>query len=273
MGAENLEAVIHILNASSRGYSFAYNLDLVRFLAMARLWNVSYAHSFAGYCDGEPAGVVLNSVDARSREAYSLYWGVLPAFRGRGILSVLWRTYTEQLRHEGYMRVHGDAHSDSSWPVFQKQGWRRIGDYAGLETAALTPPPATSLRVKELGAEELLSLWPQPPGETRCWTQSAAFIRNARQFLEIAGAFDGQRLQAYCVLTRWPGHTLLLDVRRLPHADAAAWQLIRYLAEDGGPPPYEAYMAEAGGPFDGLLRAAGFAETRRMASITFDLAG
>jgi hypothetical protein len=272
IGADNLEAVIHILNASSRGHSFAYNLDVVRFLAMARLWDVSYAHSFAGYCDGEPAGVVLNSVDEPGREAYSLYWGVLPAFRGRGVLSLLCRTYMERLRREGYTRVHGDARPDSSWRVFDKQGWRRTGDYVGLEAAAPAAASAVMpLHIRALGAEELLSLWPQPPGETRCWTQTAAFIRKARSFLEIAGAFYGGRLEAYCVFTRWPGHTLLLDLRR--RADAAARQLISHLAESGCPPPYEAYMAQAGSPFHELLRAAGFVETGRIASIALDLAG
>lgn len=274
VGPDNVEAVTHILNASSHGHSFAYDLDVVRFLAMAGLWNISYVHSFAAYWGGEPAGVVLNSVDAPSREAYSLYWGVLPAFRGRGILSVLCRTYMDCLRREGYARVHGGAHPDSSWDVFRKQGWRLTGEHFRMKAAALEPPPAAgSLRAQPLGAEEVLALWPQAPGEFRCWTQSAAFIRNARRFLEIAGAFEGDRLLAYCVFTRLPAHTLLLDLRRLEGADTAAWGLLRHLVESGCPSPYEAYMAQAGRPFHELLRAAGFVETGRIVSIALELAG
>src|ERR1700749_1734937 len=82
---ENLPDAIHLMNESSRGMSFEYQLDTFSFLSLSRYWNFSYEHSRIGYVEGEPAVLILNCVDPSAQEAFTFYWGALPKFRSRRI--------------------------------------------------------------------------------------------------------------------------------------------------------------------------------------------
>jgi hypothetical protein len=270
VGLDNIGDVVRILNLSSRERTFEYCFDVARFLATAQMWNLSYGHSWVGYCRAEAAGVVLNAVDPPSREAYSAYWGVLPDFRRQGVLSELYGAYLGQFRREGYLRVHGDAHADSPWPLFDKLGWRRGSRCFQMEAAKPRPGPAgAACVVRPLDAAELARQWPEE-GPARCWTGARAFLRNAGQAIEILGAFRRGDLQAYCVATALPGHTLLLHLDQRPAYEGASRQLIGHIAENR-PAPYSAYMAPDGSAFHAALSAAGFAATREIAAITLDL--
>ena len=77
------------MNESSAGKMFAFHLDVMQFLMLARFWNFSYAHSYLAYVNDQPAGILLNSVNPPSKELYTFYWGVVPAHRNRGPAAAL----------------------------------------------------------------------------------------------------------------------------------------------------------------------------------------
>ena len=56
--AADLSDVVHVINGSSAGFSFQFNVDLAQFLSLSRLWKFSYSHSYLGFIDGKPAGVL-----------------------------------------------------------------------------------------------------------------------------------------------------------------------------------------------------------------------
>ena len=46
---QNLDDAVYLMNESSRGMSFEYNLEMFGFLSLARYWNFSYENSLIRY--------------------------------------------------------------------------------------------------------------------------------------------------------------------------------------------------------------------------------
>src|SRR4051794_27055368 len=120
IGLADIPAVASIMNDSSRGHGFEFRVQPIDFLFLSSLWQFSYRHSYLGLIDSEPVGVVLNCLDAASREAYSFYWGVVPSRRGRPVSMALVHKYLDQLRQEGYLRTHLDASLSSPLAIYER---------------------------------------------------------------------------------------------------------------------------------------------------------
>jgi len=260
LALENVEEAIGVINGSSRGCSFQFNLDLARFLAHARFWNFSYRHSYVGYVNGAPAGVLVNSVDPEERQAYSFYWGVLEGFRRRRLSLELVHTYLDQLRLEGYLRTHCETSRDSPVGIFPKLGYQARGHLLELEAARPDPgPQAVEIEVRRLDPGELEA--GRAPAE-RHWTSRSAFLHHAAPMLEILGAYRDGKLVGYAVVTCWTGHTVLLDLEAADASRLSARKLIRYLVENDYPSPYTACMVRPASPAHDRLEAAGFRNTK-----------
>src|SRR4051812_46331133 len=112
MGLENLPDVIRLLNESSRGTSLEFHLDMFGFLYFSRYWNFSYKYSLVRYVEGEPAALMLNCTDRKTRSAYTLYWGTLAQFRSRTVSVPLFDACCQRLRNDGYETLYGVSVSD-----------------------------------------------------------------------------------------------------------------------------------------------------------------
>lgn len=264
LGIDNLEHAAHIMNGSSRGRSFEFNLDVTQFLALARFWSFSYGHSYVGYLHGEPAGIVLNSVDADAREGYSFYWGVLPEFRNRPFSLRLARYYLDQAGREGYRQTSADVSHDSPHSIYARLGYRPALEWLELRTHE--PAPAAAREGYEF--RYISGIDAPVTRAARHWTQRAYFRRQAESFLECVGAFRGDRMEAYILATRWPGYTMILDYALPAPAGDAGSALIRYLLETGYPRPMIAAYVRDGSREHASLLAMGFQSPRRFSMLT-----
>src|SRR3982751_1008613 len=77
----NVDDAIWLINESSRGTPVEYNLNGFEFLSLAAYWNYSYPHSFLAYVDNNPAAIVVNCVEPEAHEAFTAFWGCMPAYR------------------------------------------------------------------------------------------------------------------------------------------------------------------------------------------------
>src|ERR1044072_8884355 len=102
IGPADIADVASIMNESSRGHMFQFQLDPMQYLFLSNFWQVSYDHSYIALLDSRPAGVVLNCIDRPENESYSFYWGVIPGCRGRRLSMALVHQYLGQVRREGY---------------------------------------------------------------------------------------------------------------------------------------------------------------------------
>lgn len=268
---ENLESVVDLINGSSRGLNFQFELNVFKFLTLSRFWNFSYSHSYVGYLGGEPAGVLLNVADAPEREAFSFYWGVLPKFRNRRLSMALVDAYFDQLRREGYHRTHADVTSQSPLGIYEKLGYKKNQELIELKAQKPSVEAGNNeFQICFLEPRELLSQWTSFHAGFSYWTRRPSFIRNAAPFLEIVGAYQQDRLQAYAVITCWPGHTSIVDLQFSVPAKSAAHQLIHSLLRNQYPLPFVVSFVPSASPVHAMLGECGFTLAQRFTSMTLE---
>jgi putative acetyltransferase len=93
---------------------------------------------------GEPAGTIaLRPMGAQSCEAKRLY--VRPAFRGRGIASILLRRVVQEAHSIGYQDLYGDTLSsmEQALQMYERYGFERVEPYTDHPT-----PNAIYLRLR-----------------------------------------------------------------------------------------------------------------------------
>ena len=266
INASNLDDVIHVIKGSSSGFVFQFDLDFFSFLALSRFWNFSYEHSFLSYADNEPAGVLINCVNPAEHDAFSFYWGVLPQFRGGRIAMSLVDAYFRLLHQQGYSQTDADETVGSPSSVYKRLGYVSNESFTEIQTPQLAiSPSGNEPEIRKIDLDELVVPGSSFPG-FRHWVQRPNFFRNASKFLEILGAFKGQELRGYVVLTCWPGHVVICDFRFKTRQTGFA--LLRRIADLKYPPPYSASFVPVSGPAHQLLNELGFSGVKRFTSMT-----
>jgi hypothetical protein len=268
IGAADLPAVVAILNQSSADYSFQFHLDLVGYLNLSRFWNFSYEFSYLAWAGPQPAGVLLNCVDAATGEAYTFYWGVLPEFQKRRLSIELARAYLAEMKHRGFSRTYATSSVDSPLSIYNKLGYRL--HHSVIELRANVIPAGPSSEIVKLDVTALLRELPLFPVALRPWVRRPGFLQSAAPFLEIIGARQGERLDAWMALTRWTGETSIVAFDFQPDAEDAAQCLISHLATY--PAPFSATHIVNGSRAEALLRGRGFVSATERVSIVLDLA-
>jgi len=268
---QNLDDAVYLMNESSRGMSFEYNLEMFGFLSLARYWNFSYEHSLIRYVENEPAALIINCVDTQAHDAFTFYWGAIPKFRSRKIALSLFDTSCQQLLHNGYNMLYGDAVPDRA--VRRYRFIQAEAQHLMVQLQAQTPnlpiPNAEfEVRVIEPGVLEPNSV---PVSEFRHWCQRHSFLRNAASFLQLVGAFRDKALQGYMVVFPQTSHTFLLDIVSFDSSLEVGYELLRWLVVNDYRPPFIATYVFEQSYASSLLPAAGFREQRTLCTLSRDL--
>ncbi|HWR49883.1 MAG TPA: hypothetical protein VN428_02180 [Bryobacteraceae bacterium] len=262
---------IAVMNASSAGRTFAFQLDLVKFLMLSRFWCLTYPYSYVAYVGGEPAGVLLNSVDSAAMEAYSFYWGVAEPFRRTRVAWELVHKYLGRVRREGYFQTSADTSTDSPMRTFGRLGYRAACELVEVAAGDLgVASCADALDVRPVPIADLIDAVPHD-GTARPWTAKPFFLQGAESMLETLGAYSGRRLTAWLAATRFTGFTTMMLLGHAPKEGRALAQLIRELPERGFPAPFTASHIRAGSAEHAVLEGLGFRIRQRWSHITLDL--
>jgi hypothetical protein len=268
---QNLPDAIRLMNESSRGMSFEWNLDLFSFLALLRYWDFSYEYSLIGYVQDEPAALIINCANPESHEAYTVYWGALPKFRTQRISLVLFNTCCKKMRDDGYFMLHGVSVPDRPvrrYRFIQAQPERNLVD---MEAESPNLPAADpTLEVREIDVEALAQ-FPLAAGEFLHWSQRHAFLRNVAPFQQILGAFSGDILKAYAVALPRSPNTTLTDLRSTDSDLSAGYELLRWLVERNYRPPFTVNYVLEQSYAHRVLTSAGFSVKRQFSTLTRDL--
>lgn len=271
ISALNLGDAIHILNSSSRGMSFEWQLELFSYLMLWQYWKFTPQYSLIRYIDDEPAAITLNCADPESREAYNFYWGALPKFRSPKISLALFDACCQRLHDDGYITLHGDAAPDR--PVRRYRFIQAHPHLTLLEMEAASPelPSADSTYdIRPINAGAISQLTSQP-GETFHWCQRPAFLTNAASFVQILGAFSENSLKAYAVLLTNASYSTLCDLRSPEHCFVAGHELLRYVLMHNFRAPLKVTHILDQGYAHQLLTAAGFHTTKCFSTLVRDL--
>jgi hypothetical protein len=268
---QNLPDVIRLMNESSRGMSFEWNLDLLSFMAFLRYWDFSYEHSLIGYVENEPAALIINCANPESHEAYTVYWGALPKFRTQRISLILFNACCKKLRDDGYFMLHGVSVPDR--PVRRYRFIQAQPELSLVDMEAELPnlpAPDPNLEVREINVDAL-SQFPLTAGEPFHWSQRLAFLRNVAPFQQFLGAFSGNMLRAYAVALPHSSNTTITDLRSAGSDPSPGYELLRWLLHGNYRPPFTANYVFEQSYAHRLLTSAGFSVKRQFSTLTRDL--
>lgn len=274
----DIPVIAHLLTETSRGKVFSYGeLDQWKFIGLSSFWKYSLDYSYLGFCDGQPAGIILNTVDPETREAFANYWGVLDSVRRLGLGHLLLAQLLERLHHEGYAHLVSDTTEGSPHSWFSRHGFVREREQLELIASprlADLPAPAPGFEIKPLIVEQVDD-WRVPAPAHPHWLQRSRFLRASGRHLNAAGAFRNGRLAGYVIATLL-GHvgTMVVDCRFTPEEPPreTAAILCRWLLERGYATPLRFAFLDPGTVEHEVLAALGFELTHPHYRISYDLA-
>jgi hypothetical protein len=267
--ADDLDNVVSVMNDSSAGLSFQFGIDPIQFLSLSNFWNLSYKHSYIGYVDSHPAGVVLNSVDTSTRDAYSFYWGVRPQFRNTTLSLKLLMTYFDQLAREGFQYTYGDTSFDSPSSIYL-----RLGGQFGEETLQMEclAPRICEVRNADERESETISLegFLAAPDCSRTvppsWIHRPETIRRASAFLRFVKCSN-----IYAAYQPHSAGSVVIDLKSQEPTKCTLAALLQHVAGTSAGRQCKLGYVPATGPLPDLLTELGFTVTKRSTSIALDL--
>jgi hypothetical protein len=268
---QNVRDAVYLMNESSRGMSFEYNLDMFAFLSLARYWNFSYEHSLLRYVDGEPAALILNCIDLAAHDAFTFYWGAVPKFRSRKVSLSLFDVSCKHLLDSGFGTLHGDAVPDRAvrrYRFVKAQPRQKIFQLQAQRPNL--PPTDPSIEVRPI-APEMITQVSGHANESQHWCQRHSFLCSAASFLHFVGAFAGDKLQAYAAVYPQTTNTALLDLVSSDSSLTGGYELLRWLlVQDYRPPFIATYVFEPSYAYR-LLTTSGFQVKRHLSMLFRDL--
>jgi hypothetical protein len=267
---QDMPDVIRILNESTRGTSLEYNLDFVGFMSLWRYWNFSSQYSFIGSVENEPSAIVLTSIDPEERDAYTFFWGALPKFRTLRVALSLAEHCCQQLHNGGYATHYADSLPER--PVRRYRLVRFLPQHEMVDLTVYSPSlPARDpgIEIRRIDVDAIANVKSLQPEPTH-WSQRHKFFRNIAPYLHFIGAYSGNDLKAYAVISPKPANTGLLDLRSPEHFLPAGYELIRYTTQEYAAPISATYVSELSYAHR-VLSDAGFTVTRRFFALSRDL--
>lgn len=270
---QNVWDAIDLLNRTSRDTSLRYDLDIFGFGRLMRYWNISYEYSLLYYVDGKPVALILNCVEAETRDAYTFFWGVLPEFRTGKIAISLAEAACSKLWKGRYLMHYAVAIPDRPARRYRFVKFLPQCGLFDMEGLSLTLPPTDShYAVREIELKEIDKKLFLPPNDRIHWCQRPVFLQRAEPYLKFIGAFAGETLKSYAVIVSHAMNTTLSDLRIFDSCFAAGFELLHWVQfqESYRSPLTVTYVLENSETYS-LLSAAGFSITRQFSLLSRDL--
>ena len=169
--------------------------------------------------------------------------------------------YLEQVRNEGYLKTYADAGTRDSLRIYEKLGYRADETLVQLESGEpRLPEHSSGASIVPIEVDRLLAERGPFMNTPYMWSRQQHFLRHNTNLLEFLGSYREGRLEAYAVLTGWPGNTTVLDFRTTEATQEAGWDLLRHMVVHEYPRPFVFTMIPRPSPMYRLLEAADFAE-------------
>jgi GNAT superfamily N-acetyltransferase len=250
-----------------------FDVDLLGFLAISRLWQLSYEHSWIAYADETPAGLMLNTVDSEDRQAYSFYLGVLPEFRRFGLSKELFDSFLTKVRRENYVAAHTETMSPIALSICTHLGYEAVHEALDMEFAiAPWGPPNARYDFRAVSPAQIFAEWSGPDPPFRSWKTRRRSLAAAGSMLQTFAAYRDSRPEAYVIAGNWPNQTAILDLQFHPGCETAALAALAFLAAQGSRPPFIVYDLLLESEQHRLLAKAGSSLVRRTTILTLSLA-
>jgi GNAT superfamily N-acetyltransferase len=127
LSACSFDEALQAWNEGFQGYFVDMTLSLDKFLSRIHNESLSPEHSLLAFCDGRPAGILLNGIRGSGdrKVAWNGGTGVIPRFRGRGVGKRLMRRTLDIYKRNSVDEATLEAISenDSAIALYKKFGY------------------------------------------------------------------------------------------------------------------------------------------------------
>ncbi|MGI8915565.1 MAG: GNAT family N-acetyltransferase [Chloroflexota bacterium] len=151
----SLGQLADLVTAAFHGYALPVQETPARLSRLVRVQGLDLAHSVVLRCDGQLVGVGF--LGLRNTRAWVSAFGIIPAFRGRGLAGRLMERIIEQARQTGALDVRLEVlvGNLAARRVYQRSGFRVQRELVTLERAPLSSPllRSTNVRVEQVDVE------------------------------------------------------------------------------------------------------------------------
>lgn len=230
----SLDEILVTFNSAFADYIVPFKLDKDQLLFKIKSESINLNWSLGEFHNDNLIGVILHglrSVNGKY-EMYNAGTGVIPKYRGRGIVKKLYNHILPQLTNNNIQRIKLEVISTNSSAIraYEKIGFetqRKLLCFEGtLEIKNLTSEHRIKI-LSEFNWEEFVSFWDIEPS----WQNSVESLEAIKENLVILGAISNNRLIGYLIFNPYTLKIHQLSVSKVHRRKGVATQLISELRQ------------------------------------------
>ncbi len=196
----DLQSILNILNEVFADYVIPLQLTVEQLEQKIAAENIQLNLSIGVVSAGKLVGLMLHAINLIDGEisVYNAGTGVVPEYRGKGIVANMYRFLLPKLQELGVkaMLLEVILGNDSAIRAYEKMGYRvnrTLDSFKGVVEAAADNKNLEVRELLNLDWDYLKALWTASPS----WQASAQALDNSRERLSVLGAYEGGELVGY----------------------------------------------------------------------------
>ncbi len=196
----DLQSILNILNEVFADYVIPLQLTVEQLEQKIAAENIQLNLSIGVVSAGKLVGLMLHAINLIDGEisVYNAGTGVVPEYRGKGIVANMYRFLLPKLQELGVkaMLLEVILGNDSAIRAYEKMGYRvnrTLDSFKGVVEAAADNKNLEVRELLNLDWDYLKALWTALPS----WQASAQALDNSRERLSVLGAYEGGELVGY----------------------------------------------------------------------------
>lgn len=182
----SLVQLADLVTAAFHGYALPVNESAVRLARLIRMQGLDLANSVVIRCNSQPVGISF--LGLRNTRAWISAFGIIPAYRGRGLGRALMEKLVEQARGAGVQDVRLEVlvGNLAARRVYTQCGFQKERELVTLERSPWTvlPPRSATALVEQVDVQTAVRLAVELEQTPACWQREAPSL--------ITGSANGE---------------------------------------------------------------------------------
>ncbi|MBW3519971.1 GNAT family N-acetyltransferase [Flavobacterium sp. NKUCC04_CG] len=196
----DLQSILNILNEVFADYVIPLQLTVAQLEQKIAAENIQLNLSIGVVSAGKLVGLMLHAINHMDGKVcvYNAGTGVVPEFRGKGIVANMYRFLLPKLQELGVkaMLLEVILGNDSAIRAYEKMGYRVNRTLDSFKGVVAVVAENKNLEVRDLVNLDwdcLKTFWTASPA----WQASEQALDNSRERLSVLGAYEGGALVGY----------------------------------------------------------------------------
>ncbi len=196
----SIQNIVEVLNESFADYIIPLQLHVEQLEQKIAAENIQLNLSIGVVSSGKLVGFMLHAINESegNRAVYNAATGVIPAFRGQGMVATMYAALLPKLNELGVktMLLEVIVGNDAAIRAYEKMGYqvnRTLDSFKGKFTATEKNKTTGIRELSTLDWKQLKPFWSTAPS----WQAGVQTLENSKDRLSILGAYEADELVGY----------------------------------------------------------------------------